>query len=376
MIEARRKYYQESDEYHMLAADMRKEDWKNSVESGHCLQERLQAPCIECTNIKRDDKYVLECKGGEKMNRVKLFKILLLAFLMVLSMVVLADVVPEMKFVKNTIERVEESEKTIARFSGSTIGISVAITALPDDFATPLADTLADMNGYFIFIYAVLFVEKLIVMEGLSIIFTYLLPIACILYILFVVTEKNGFKRFATKMVILSVAAVLVIPFSLFFAENIGERYLEYVDETIDEAETGAEQITEIMNTTEGEQSIFEKLSEAFKTAVQGVEDLVLYFKNVIKKFVNAISILLVTNFVIPLLTLLFFKWLLGEVFKLNSTIVVPQKNTGRRTCGRERRRFRDIINAIRTENVAEDGEIAETAEDGACEETIEDEEE
>lgn len=66
VIEARRKYYQESETYHMLAADMRKEDWKNSVESGHCLQERLQAPCIECTNIKRDDKYVLECKGGEE----------------------------------------------------------------------------------------------------------------------------------------------------------------------------------------------------------------------------------------------------------------------------------------------------------------------
>lgn len=34
VIEARRKYYQESDDYHMLAADMRKEEWKHSIESG------------------------------------------------------------------------------------------------------------------------------------------------------------------------------------------------------------------------------------------------------------------------------------------------------------------------------------------------------
>lgn len=290
------------------------------------------------------------------MSRVKLFKVLLTVFVMVLSIVVLAEVVPEMKFVKNTIERVEESEKTIARFSGSTIGISVAITALPDDFATPLADTLADMNTYFVFIYAVLFVEKLIVLEGIKIVFTYFIPAACILYILSELTKKEVFKKFAIKVVILSTAAVLVIPFSLYFAENIGERYLEYVDETIAEAESGAEQITEIMNTTEGEQSIFEKLSEAFKSAVQGVEDLVLYFKNVIKKFVNAISILLVTNFVIPLLILLFFKWLMREVFKLNLTFVIPQIPFGRRKQESAGSSLRDIVKAsdAKKENVAE----------------------
>lgn len=294
------------------------------------------------------------------MNRVKLFKILLAVFVMVLSIVMLADIVPEMKFVKNTIERVEESEKTIARFSGSTIGISVAITALPDDFATPLADTLADMNTYFIFIYAVLFVEKLIVLEGISIVFTYFIPAACILYILSELTKKEVFKKFAIKVVILSVAAVLVIPFSLFFAENVGERYLEYVDETIEEAENGAEQITEIMNTTEGEQSIFEKLSEAFKSAVQGVEDLVLYFKNVIKKFVNAISILLVTNFVIPLLILLFFKWLMREVFKLNITFVIPQIKFPRRQKEMKSPRLSEVINA----DTAGKGEAVEDEEE------------
>lgn len=35
-------------------------------------------------------------------------------------------------------------------FSGATIATSLAITALPDDFGTPLADTLADMNMYFV----------------------------------------------------------------------------------------------------------------------------------------------------------------------------------------------------------------------------------
>ena len=311
----------------------------------------------------------------KQMNlRIKLFKILLTLFIMVFSIFVLADVVPEMEFVKNTIERLEESEKTIMRFSGSTIGISLAITALPDDFATPLADTLADMNTYFIFIYAILFVEKLIVVEGIGIIFTYFIPTACILSILAELTKKEVFKKFAIKVIILGAAAVLVIPFSMFFAENVGEKYLDYVDETIEEAESGAEQITDIMNSSEGEETIFERLSEAFKTAVQGVEDLMLYFKNVIKKFVNAISILLVTNFVIPLLILFFFKWLMKEIFHLNLTFVVPKfQLAGRRREG-EKPRLREIVEAI-ADN-AEEVESLEGTDGGQSVESVEQEEE
>ncbi len=293
------------------------------------------------------------------MSRVKLFKILLTVFVMVFSVFVLAEVVPELKFVKNTIERLEESEKTIMRFSGSTIGISLAITALPDDFATPLADTLADMNTYFIFIYAILFVEKLIVVEGMGIVFSYFVPCAGILYILSELTKKDVFKKFAIKVVLLSAAAVIVIPFSLFFAENIGEKYLTYVNETIAEAESGAEQITDIMNSSEGDETIFEKLSEAFKSAIQGVEDLMLYFKNIIKKFVNSISILLVTNFVIPLLILFFFKWLMREIFKMNITFVIPQIKFFRRPREGERPRLREVINAYN----ADEGDIEESVE-------------
>lgn len=301
--------------------------------------------------------------------RIKLFKILLTLFVMVFSIFVLAEKVPEMQFVKNTIERVEKSERTIAKFSGSTIGISVAITALPDDFATPLADTLADMNTYFILIYAVLFVEKLIVIEGIGIIFAYFVPCSCILYILSELTKKDVFKKFAIKVFILAAAAVLVIPFSLFFAENIGERYLDYVDETIEEAEEGADKITNIMNSTEGEETIFEKLSDAFKTAIQGVEDLLLYFKNVVKKFVNSISILLVTTFIIPLLILIFFKWLMKEVFNLNLTFVIPKFQFFGKQREGEKSRLKNIINA----KIAVDEEISAIADDAESPEDEED---
>lgn len=248
----------------------------------------------------------------------KVAKCLVAVFIIVLSIFVLARRIPETKMIQNTIESIEDSNKTVMEFSGASIATSLAISALPDDFASPLAGTLADMNTYFVFIFAVLFVEKLIVIEGVKISFVYIIPIACALYILSVLFGKEIFKQFAAKLMVLGLAVVFVIPFSTHFTEKVCKDYLVYVDETIAEANDGAEKINEVMVSGEEEQTIFDKLSEAFKTAIQGMSDLLTYFQNVIKKCVNSIAIMIVTSFVLPLLVLFLFRWLLNELFSWN----------------------------------------------------------
>jgi len=249
---------------------------------------------------------------------VKLAKCLVAVLVMVVSIFVLAQKVPQTKMVNDTIESIEESNKTIMEFSGATITTSLALSAFPNDFATPLASTLSDLNTYFIFIFAVLFVEKLVVIEGVKIAFVYIIPAACILYIAYVSFGKDIFKNFATKLVVLGLAVVFVIPLSTYFTEKVCADYLVYVDETIEEANAGAEKVNEVMASGEEEATIFDKLSDAFQTAIQGVNDLMAYFENVIKKCVNSIAIMIVTSFVLPLLTLFLFRWLLNELFGWN----------------------------------------------------------
>ncbi len=249
---------------------------------------------------------------------VKLAKCLAAVLVLMLSVFVFAQKMPQTKMVKDTIESIEESNKTIMEFSGATITTSLALSAFPNDFATPLASTLSDLNTYFIFIFAVLFVEKLIVIEGVKIAFVYIIPAACILYIAYVSLEKAFFKNFAMKLAILGLAVVFVIPLSTYFTEKVCADYLAYVDETIEEANAGAEKVNEVMATGEEEADIFDKLSNAFNTAIQGMSDLLDYFENVLKKCVNSIAIMIVTSFVLPLLTLFLFRWLLNELFGWN----------------------------------------------------------
>ncbi|MBD5490380.1 MAG: hypothetical protein HDR13_16605, partial [Lachnospiraceae bacterium] len=267
----------------------------------------------------------------------KLAKILLAIFIMVLSIFVLAYKVPERGFVQETLESLEESKTTVMEFSGATIAVSLAITALPDDFGSPLANTLADMNKYFIFIFAVLYVEKLIVVEGIKLSFVYIIPFACGLYILSVLSGKAIFKVFASKLMILGLAVVLVIPLSTHFTEKVCEDYLVYVDETISEANDGAKKVNEVMASGDEGTTVFEKLTEAFKTAVQGISDLLTYFENVLKRCVNSIAIMIVTTFVMPMIVLLLFRWLLKELFSLSLpavNIVLPKEKNDKKVIG------------------------------------------
>lgn len=241
------------------------------------------------------------------MKRIeKVVRILVVVFIMVLSMNVLFYKIPESKWVKESIASLEESQDTIMTFSGTTIATSVAISALPDDFASPLASTISDLNIYFVFMLIVVFVEKLLVVEGIKIALGYIIPAACVLYAVYVLSTKHVFKDFAKKLLILGIAVVTVIPVSTHFTENVCDDYMAYVNQTIEETEAGAD---EINNST---------------SVIQNVSNMLTYFKNVVKKCVNSVAIMVVITFVVPFLVLILFRWLLKELFSLH--IPIPNK--------------------------------------------------
>ena len=247
--------------------------------------------------------------------------LLIPVFVAVLSFFVLSEKIPQTQFVQTSLESVEKSKTTVMEFAGATLATSLAISALPDDFASPLAESLADMNKYFIFILIVLFVERLILMQGIKASFLAIIPIGCLLYAFGYAIRKEFFINFGKKIGLLGLALVLVIPCSTHVTNYVGKEYLEYVDETIHDTQKGSDPINEIVLREDTEQTIFEKLSGAFKTAIQGVKDLLQYFNNMIKKCMNSIAIMIITTFILPLINLFFFKWLLAELFQIKFAV-------------------------------------------------------
>ena len=254
-------------------------------------------------------------------------KILALLLAAALSFFVVSEKLPESGFVADSIESVEESSGTVMKFSAATLSTSLALSALPDDFATPLADSLADMNVYFIAILAVLFFEKLLIQYGIKVAFTILIPLACLSGILFVTTKRDILKGLAARLCVLSLAVAFVVPCSTHITNIVAADLTEYVNETIQETEDGAGKLNEAMDGGGEDKTVFERLSDLFQTAVQDLSDLMLHFQNTIRRSMNSIAILILTNCLMPLLTLFVLKWILGEVFQ----IAIPMPSMRRR---------------------------------------------
>jgi predicted PurR-regulated permease PerM len=211
---------------------------------------------------------------------------------------------------------VEDSKDTVMRFSAAMLSASVAITLLPDDVATPLADSLADMNIYFVAILMILFFEKILIVYGFKLA-AVVLPIACAIYALSIILKQDAMKSLAVRLSILVLAVALVVPCSTHVTNYVAADLTQYVEATIEATEDGADKINEARNVGEDEKTVFEKLSESFKTAIDDISDLMLYFQNSIRKCINSIAILLMTNCLMPILNFFLLKWILKETFNV-----------------------------------------------------------
>lgn len=245
----------------------------------------------------------------------------LMIFIAVVSIFVGASKVPNTKMVQHSLDCVQDNQERVFAFTGATVATSLALSALPDDFASPLANTVASMNKYFVIILITLFIEKILLVEGIKYTFMLLIPAVCAIYGLGYLFGKIRAIVFAKKLAALALVIIFVVPTSTFLVDKIGTEYLAYVDETIQETEDGSDKINSVKTESNDNATFLDEVANVFDNAIQSMKDLIEYFKNIVKKCVNAIAIMIVTTFVVPFVTCMFFIWFLKEVFKINVSL-------------------------------------------------------
>ena len=249
--------------------------------------------------------------------------ILILVLIGVFSFFVITSWLPDRGFIQDSIESVEESSNTVMKFSAATLSTSLAISALPDDFATPLADSLADMNIYFIAILVMLHFEQLLIRYGVKLAFAIAIPVACGIGILSILLKKELLKGIAARVAVLGLAVALVVPCSTHITNYIAADLKAYVENTIADTEDGGDKLNEAMEGGTEEQTMFEKLSDLFQTAINDMSNLMTHFQNTIRKCMNSIAILILTNCLMPIVNFFILKWILKETFHI--ALPMPQ---------------------------------------------------
>ena len=255
----------------------------------------------------------------------KILRFLVPLFIAIFSVCVCANKYSELEIVQDSLESIEENNDRVLELTAATLGLSAAITILPDDICSSIANAITDLDKYFVFILIALFVEKLIVLNGSKLAFMILIPAACVLYFIGNIAKKKVIKKFASSILILGLALVVVIPGSNFVVDTWGKSYMATVDDTIQTTKTVGNQQNGQQQSTE--KNLIKKMSNAVKQSIDSVGDIAENFKAVVQKCFTSIAIMVVFSCVIPLLVFVFFIWLIKQLFNMNYLIVYePQR--------------------------------------------------
>ncbi|MBQ3924139.1 MAG: hypothetical protein II696_01315 [Firmicutes bacterium] len=191
---------------------------------------------------------------------------------------------------KAIMDSLDQKAQTVLRLTASSTLASAAISAIPGDTATPIADKLADFSGYFMLILCVLYAEKYLLSLVALGVCKIMIPIACLLGIILVIRKNEALLRLTVKIVLVALALSVTIPFSVKVADMIDARYNEVVATTVEESESFSESIRDVFN---GGESIGQKASR------------------VLNRYVESAAVMIVTSCLIPLIVLIFFIWLI-----------------------------------------------------------------
>jgi len=231
------------------------------------------------------------------------------------------------------IQYLDEKKTTVIELAGASTAASLAVSALPGDFATPIAEKLTDLSGYFMLITGAIFLEKYLISITLFITFRWLIPAAMVFLIAFILTKNHSFHEIAKKLVAFGLAISFIIPASVSISKLIEETYQSSADNAIHKAiedskdmETDEESVD---STAEENLSWFQKIWRSAKNAVSAAADAIIYapkrLTEMCNHFIEAVAVLLITSCAIPILVLFAFLWIIKLFLGVN---MMPGANT------------------------------------------------
>lgn len=224
----------------------------------------------------------------------------------------LSKMVSSVGFHQKTIQALDDKAQTVMTLTAASTGASAAISLIPGDTATPIAEKLADFSTYFLFALCAIYLEKyLLTITGYAT-FTILIPLACILYALYALNAKKSIRFLARKVLIFGIAIFFVVPASVKVSSMIEAAYQDQIEQTIELAQNTAQEVEE----HQGEEdwslsSFFGKITGAITETAQGVQ-------SILNRFIEALAVILVTSVAIPLIVLMFFVWLIKTILSVN----------------------------------------------------------
>ena len=245
-----------------------------------------------------------------------------LVVIALLSFFALSSITSSPDFHKNSIKLLDEKKMTVANMTGAAAAASTIISAIPGDATTPIANEIMDVASYLLIITGVIFLEKMLLTLTGLIAFKYLIPISCILGIIYVFWKKEVLKNLAIKLTVFGLLIYLVVPTSIYLSSWIENNYKSTINVSIESVEEiGIEEQAAEEETNKNEgllQGIMNNAQKVAEKVTSSVSDGVEKAKQILSSFIDATAVLIITSCVIPVLVIIFFVWIIKIVFGID----------------------------------------------------------
>ena len=257
-----------------------------------------------------------------------------LILIAVFSFFVVSKVVTAPDFNASTIKSLDDKKVTVMKLAATAAASSTALSLIPGDVATPIANEIAELTSYFIVILGAILIEKILMSVVGYLSFAFIIPFACLMGILYLYLKNEVLKNIAIKLALFGIVLFATIPVSIHASDLIYASYQESIEQTIETANENKADIEEKKKDfAEEDKNWMEKIESYLSnvTSKIGADITAIVSKGEasLASFLDAIATLIIISCVIPIIVLIVFALVIKILFNFDSnrlTNVVREK--------------------------------------------------
>ena len=297
----------------------------------------------------------------------------ILVVIMVLSITVFSQVTTNPDNLARFQESLSSQQEAVAVMAATSAALSAAISLIPSDAGSPIANELASMSSYFIVILAAIFLQKMLLSFVGYFSFFLVIPAACVIGIGYLFTNKAHWRNLAIKLAAFGLTIFFAIPVAVMISSAINTTFISRLEDPSDTTITGQNDevfdgiFTDFENDisetdangvsdslpadspdTEGDRTFFGRaldavsgtydsargaVTGAYDTARDAVTGAYHYFENKVVEasrtfnfYIKKTAIFMVTSTVIPILVIALFGWVVKMFFGLDLQLMQKGK--------------------------------------------------
>ncbi|GMO37479.1 MAG: hypothetical protein Ta2F_13720 [Termitinemataceae bacterium] len=220
---------------------------------------------------------------------------------------------------------------------GAATGASIAISLLPGDVGTAISEKLADVAGFFMLVTGAILIEKIVLAVSGIIAFKILIPLSLLFFIFYLWAKQKWDKSsllftIAFKCLVFGIIIFIAVPSSLKLSALV-ETDIMYKYTNIDNSIAQVKNQTKSINTdteaigkdpearawwdvpgkiANGVKNLATKAGQSAKSALEKGQ-------NALSSLLNMLICMVITTFIIPLLTIMGFAALLKAMWGIDA---------------------------------------------------------